>query len=61
MNLRRDFFGLFAADRTSKNRRRPGRRSSRAARAATGRRDRRQAALAHETMEARIALAVCGF
>jgi hypothetical protein len=26
MNLRRDFFGLFAADRTSKNRRRPSRR-----------------------------------
>jgi len=60
MNLRRKFFGLFAADRTSENRRRPGRRS-RPTRAATGRRRRPQAPLAHETMEARIALAVDGF
>jgi hypothetical protein len=60
MSLRRDFFGLFAADRTSKNRRRPGRRSSRPARAATGRRGRHEP-LTHEKMEPRLALAVCGF
>lgn len=61
MNLRRDFFGLFAADRTSENRQRPGRRRSRGARAAAGRRRGRHVPLAHETMETRIALAVFGF